>query len=200
MVSPLALVQIAGYIANSDVQMNSDNISDILEDNLIGTICNIDNVEEFIQTQNIYQNKENSILKSIKEAKVPSDEIFVSSAFSGYIMYLWAYLNQHSNNSIQNFENLVNMDKFDDKVFKSDGSFDEEKSNSIKDFNRRITEGNIYKLISQTTSSLKQISRLCDFALNHKDLYPDTKYWQNLKKTTQKALTLTKLPPLDEII
>jgi hypothetical protein len=53
-------------------------------------------------------------------------------------------------------------------------------------------------LIAQSISTLKQIDRICDFALLNKSKYPNSQYYENLKENAQVALELLNQPPFND--
>ena len=60
----------------------------------------------------------------------------------------------------------------------------------------KLTQGNIYRIISHSISALKQIQRICDFALSDSYNYPDSEYYKSLKSTAQKAMELINKEPI----
>ena len=116
----------------------------------------------------------------------------VSNSFSGFIAYLFASLNKNDEDSISNFEKIVHQPTM------SLGN-DKAQNEVAREFNRRLNEGHIYKSLAQSVSVLKQIDRICTFALNNPDDFYNVEYYKNLQDKTQQALYLMKMPPVNEV-
>ncbi len=127
--------------------------------------------------------KEAKITRGLFEARVNKSEISYSDSFCAMVLYLWADLNQKNDNSIENFENLIKI------INDSSLSKDEIK--------RKTTLGNIYKIIAQSISNLKQIIRICDYALANPDTFSNEKYWQDLELSALCAIELIQKEPIN---
>ena len=60
-----------------------------------------------------------------------------------------------------------------------------------------LVEGNVYKIITGSISTLKQIVRICDFAISCDDKYPNTSYWETVKENASEAITLLEKEPIN---
>lgn len=60
-------------------------------------------------------------------------------------------------------------------------------------------EGNLYRILSQSTDVLKQIISIADSAMNDYELKDDYKYYYGLKCKSQKALELISKSPVNDI-
>jgi hypothetical protein len=96
-------------------------------------------------------------------------------------------LNQIEPNSIANFEKIVASAS---EVASSD-------SEANKEYARKATEGNVYKIITGAISTLKQMIRICDFAIMCDDMYSNTSYWETVKENAQLALELLDKEPIN---
>jgi hypothetical protein len=111
-----------------------------------------------------------------------------SDTFAGMVTYLFACYNEKKpEDSIDNFEK-ISMDLDTDlSGFK----------NLNKEYERRSTEGNIYKIIAGSISTLKQIIEICEFALKNEEDFPNVFYWENLKETAHEAIKLLNKEPIN---
>ena len=186
------LCQFAGLISGSDAISEEDKLISPTNQRIKSITQNEVDLEKYIKTNETYKQKQSAILKSVKEAKVPPSDIMVSNSFSGFIAYLFAYLNKKDDDSISNFEKIVNQPTLplgNDKA----------QNEVAREFNRRLNEGHIYKSLAQSVSVLKQIDRICTFALNNPDDFYNVDYYKNLQDKTQQALYLMKMPPINEV-
>ena len=189
------LCQIASYIAGSSSQEESDEISALIDERFKTTIGDeLDfnsSKKDFDTTRKIYKETEDKILKSQLESRVPANFIMHSNSFWGYCGYLWAYLNNKDNNSISNFRKITGSG-FSPLTPAQQMNYRE----ATSEYTRLSSEGNVHNVISQTVSILKQISKICDFALEHADLYPNQDYYNELKENAELALIITKQNPI----
>ena len=95
----------------------------------------------------------------------------------------------------RNFETIT-QDKFD-LIENATTEEKIEKNNLIKNYNRKAQQGNVYRVFAHTISVLKQISRICNYALSDPDNYPEVEYYQRLLELSQKGIELMSLPPID---
>ena len=56
----------------------------------------------------------------------------------------------------------------------------------------------MYKLIAQTISTLKQIDKICDFALANQEMYPNQQYYKDLKENAIIAKELLEQKPFND--
>ena len=63
---------------------------------------------------------------------------------------------------------------------------------------RKSNEGNIYDIISQTVTILKQIDIICAYAIENPLDFPETKYWKELKEKAELALLATMQNPIGD--
>ena len=189
------LCQMIGYIAISITQKENENMPSLLNQRFYDILKYETDFENqktnFNNTRKIFQETEEKILKNLLGNKIPLDEIIYSDSFSGYCGYLWAHLNNKNNDSISNFRKLTNS---------GCNPLTHEQMTNTKDaaqeYLRKTQEGNVYSIISQMISILKQIDKICDFAIQNKELYPNQKYYLELKENAQLATILIKQNPI----
>ncbi len=189
-VTPAQLAQIAGHIQGTSEQREtagvellvSDKIkyAEVMSEQALSSI-------NFEVTKDIFRLSENKVLKALREGNVNRNDIKEANTFAGLVSYMFASLNQNSDNSIENFEKIV---KSTDTVISSDYE-------ANKEYKRNATEGNIYKIIAGSISTLKQIIRICDFAISCDDKYPNTSYWEQLREKAQEAIKLLDKEPIN---
>jgi len=186
--SPLALIETLGFIAGSDDEPDSDELANfVLEDfkNFIGQDkASSKTIKEFKDTKEAYRNYETKILKAQYESQ--TEFVLPANSFSGYISYLFAYLNSKNSDSISNFREITKKQPCLEKDY------------VIKEFNRCTQEGNVYRTLSRTVSLLKQLLRICEYTLSNPELYPNSTYYEKLKENAQLALFLIEAKPLNE--
>ncbi|MBQ8475426.1 hypothetical protein IJ531_00010 [bacterium] len=87
-------------------------------------------------------------------------------------------------NPIENFEKLSSREvETDNKDIK-------------RSLDAKLSQGNIYRVISHSVSVLKQIERICDAALADSENYPDIQYYEKLKAQAKEALELIYVEPI----
>ncbi len=184
-VTPVELSQIAGYIAGSDEVQEPVEIEAIVNELLNAQIGDDKKaVKNFQKLRNSYKQKEDKLLKALNESKTAPCDIISSDNISGYILYLWSYFNQTNPDTIENFEKITSLTyKTDKKEIKSMLS-------------AKLSEGNVYRVISHSVSVLKQIIRICDYALSDNDNYPNSDYYADLKEKAITALDLIERKPI----
>ena len=101
------------------------------------------------------------------------------------------YLNDKDNNSISNFRKITGSGY---SPLTPAQQMDYKEATS--EYTRLSSEGNVHNVISQTVSILKQICKICDFALGYPDLYPNRDYYNELKENAELALILVKQNPI----
>lgn len=143
--------------------------------------------QEFESTKTTFKKAEEKIQRALKEANVSHSDIKTTDSFSGLVGYLFASYNELNDNSIANFEKIV------DSVNTAQSS----DAQINKDYERKATEGNIYKIITGSISTLKQIINICNYAIDYQDKFPNAKYWENLKETAQEAIYLLDREPIN---
>ncbi len=189
------LCQIVSYIAGSSEQKEDENMPFIINQRLSGILKYEPNFEsrqaDFDETREIYEQTEDKILRSLAESKIPLEETVYSDSFSGYCGYLWAYLNDKNNDSISNFRKITNSGY---NPLTSKQMTDME--NASNEYLRKSLEGNVYGIISQMVSIMKQISKICDYAIQNKELYPNQNYYAELKEKAELAMILIKQSPI----
>ncbi len=189
--SPVDLCQIIGYIAGSDNEQQDNQANEYTSKILSQKFDDEDGrdeiVSKFLKNNRLVKRAEIPIKKAQLESRIPKEQILNSNTYSGYILYLWASLNSKNkqNDSYENFR-LISEDESKKTV----------SSELEKEFLRNTQEGIIYKTISQTISTLKQIASICDFALSNSELYPNETYWQDLKQKAIEAINLIQQPPI----
>ena len=195
------IVQMASYIANSDSSLGiskADTLG-IIKSKMGEISSSSEDFEilfsDFICANEIYSKKYDKYIKSLKEAKIPSSDIPSFDSVQGYIAYMWCYLNSINPNSIENFETISLLDE---KELENTGSEqDKMKNQAIKNYNRQISQGLCYKSLVHTISVLRQIERVCEFALKNPDNYPEVEYYSNLLNNAKYAINLMNVAPLN---
>ncbi len=188
--SPVQLAQTVGHIQGTSEQIESVGMQLLVVDKMKYTELKNEQAysfEEFIRTQDTFRFSEQKVLKALREGNVNHSEIKEASTFAGYVSYMFASLNQKFDNSISNFEKITRLTS---AQLSSDY-----KAN--KEYERNGTEGNIYKIITGSISTLKQIVRICDFAISCNDKYPNTSYWEQVRENALKAIELLDREPIN---
>ena len=186
-ITPLNLAQIAGYISASDDLKESEEMSSVVETMLSSSLDNnfSSDIKKFKKIRKVYSDREEKLLKAFKESKVDSRDILKSDNLSGYITYLWAEYNRENSNTIENFEKISKV------------SYQTQNPDIQRSLSAKLSQGNIYRTISHTISVLKQIERICDYALSDCENYPNSEYYYELKTTAQKAIELMDREPVN---
>jgi len=184
------LAQIAAHIQGSDEQVETEAFRALVSNKIKLSEFESDKQvvsNEFESAIATFRMTEDKVLKALKEGNVNHSKIKVTDSFSGLVGYMFACLNKENPNSIANFEKIVATEYLAD-------SSDEDAN---KEYKRKATQGNIYKTITGAIANLKQITRICDFAIAQEDKYPNTHYWINLKSTAQEAIELLDKEPIN---
>lgn len=188
--NPLQLAQIAGHIQGTTEQTETEAQRILVNDKVkfveIATAQAI-TLNSFERVKGIFKQSEDKVLKALNEGNVNHSEIKRADSFSGFVSYMFASLNLENENSIANFEKIIQTS---DIVASSD-------SEANQSYLRNSTEGNVYKIITGSISTLKQIVRICDFAISCDDMYPNTSYWEIVKENAQVALELLDKEPIN---
>jgi len=120
-----------------------------------------------------------------KEHKIKNYSDYKTGIFEAWLAYNWAYKNsENPEKSTNNFKMLGR--EFVGKKAKG-------KALSLSSA-RRFEDGNIYRILAQSTDVLKQIINISEFAIENE--YPNKKYYENLIQTATKAVELIKHPPM----
>ena len=179
------LCQMVGYIAGSSPQKEKEEMEEIISQKFASQLQDeasyFEQKFDFEKIREAYKKLESKVIKSFYESKLKPEDIVISDSFSGLVAYLWAHLNEISDNSTDNFRQLItNLQDTQNTDFKS------------KEYSRKSYEGNIYKILTNTITVLKQINNICDFALKHPEIYPNQNYYRKLKENVQDALLLSE--------
>lgn len=188
------LCQIVGYIASSDISEDDEGLDKVINDRFDLLAPSPSKKEKFDKYNKIKQKiekYEGTILRRENESRISKDKIVKSDSFGGFVACIWALLNDNDKDSIKNFRAITgSLDKaINEQEMKKLGEA------SIL-YNRKALEGNVHKILSQSVTILKQIDKICDFALSNSDIYPNRDYYSNLKETAQLALLLMKQNPI----
>ena len=196
------LCQIIAYIAGSDNQGESLGMDDLLEDQLMlqfgRDFWEEQLQEEYKKTQNIFLEAQTPVLRAQMEGRVSPANLTIADSISGYMGFLFGYLNAtNPNGSVENFRKITgstpSIDLHSENAFK-------DLSPSKKEFIRKTREGHVYNVLAKTISTMKQIQKICDFALSNSNLYPNQEYYSNLKENAIIATELLeKIPFNDEL-
>ena len=190
------LCQIISYIAGSSEQKETEEMPILIDQRLSGILKYEADFEsqktDFDEARKIYEETENKIIRSLMESKISPKEIVYSDSFSGYCGYLWAHLNDKNNDStISNFRKITGSG-YNPLTQKQIADM----KDSAYEYLRKSSEGTVYGIISQMISILKQIDKICDFAIQNKELYPNQEYYSELKENAQLAMILIKQNPI----
>ena len=202
------LCQMAAYIAGSSNQIEEEGMIEEIEKKLISIFgeeaWENDIKEEYRKTQSAFLEAQAPILRSQTEGRVSPDNIAIADSFSGFAAFLFSRLNISNKNpkdSIENFRKItgsIPSVAVKVKPKESEKGKIKEISPSQKELIRKSGEGNIYKIIAQTISTLKQIDKICDFALENKSLYPNQNYYEDLKENALISRELLEQIPFND--
>ena len=187
------LCQIAGYIAGSQTTIDkrqNEEFEKLLAKRIheIEDRYSTEETSPYSTAKTILDTKENSIYDGIENFNVDFEGKSYTDKLSGYTAYCWSLLNQHSQNSIKNFDEIMTFETENEK---------ESLKNTYKNLS---TAGDNYKLISQSISILKQMDYICDFAIANEDDFPNTQYWTNLKAKISNAIKSMNKPPITDFV
>jgi len=189
-ITPAQLCQLAAHIQGSEEQAENEAQENLINSKITQLALQGEadiSATEFETTKAKFKKHEEKIIKALKESNIHHTDIRVTDSFSGLVGYLFASYNELNDNSIANFEKII------DSANIAQSSDNE----ANKEYERKATEGNVYKIITGSISTLKQIIRICDFAIGSEDKYPNTNYWENLKETAQEAIKLLDKEPIN---
>ncbi|MBR5304493.1 MAG: DEAD/DEAH box helicase [Candidatus Gastranaerophilales bacterium] len=191
-ISALQLAQIAGHLQGASPKPDMSEFKELIAQKI--DIAKIDNakvdisIDDFVKARQIVQSVDNTIAERLLNKGVDSDDVVYSDTFAGMVTYLFACYNEAKpEDSIDNFEKISTDLDVDLSEFK----------NSNKEYVRRSTEGNIYKIIAGSISTLKQIIEICEFALKNEEDFSNVFYWENLKETAHEAIKLLNKEPIN---
>jgi len=189
--SPVQLAQIAAHIQGSSEQVESKELAELVASKLkhmeIGTQQAVSLVQ-FEQTKGMFEAIEQKVLKALNESRVNKLDIKHTNSTSGLVGYLFASFNSlYPNESINNFEQIVNSGLI------AAGS--DALTNSR--YENRMSEGNVYKIIAGSISTLKQIIRICDYALSNEESFPNSEYYKIVKENAKEAIKLLDKEPIN---
>lgn len=191
-ITPVQLAQFVGCIQGSSLRPEKFKFVQLIEEKLkiaqmSNSKANVD-VEDFSATSYKIRTLEDSIASRLENKGIDSKDIKYCDTFAGMVTYLFASFNSYNpDDSIANFEKISQDLNVDIPEFK--------KTN--REYYRRATEGNIYKIIAGSISTLKQIIKICDFALDNEEDFPNVFYWENLKETAHGAIKLLNKEPIN---
>lgn len=189
--NPVNLAQVVGYIQGTSKEKESDESSIFTDDvtkNMLNALDGEFSEIQFYSTKQTLVSTQDKILKALNEGRVNKEDIKTIDSFSGNAVGLFALLNeQNPDDSIGNFE----------KIVASGNCAYSQNAKELKEYQRKTREGNVYKLITGSISTLKQIIRICDYALYEPDKFPNTSYWQFVKENAQSAIELLDKEPIN---
>ena len=191
------LCQVAGYIGGSRraedtnidsefIEMLSKSAKNIQEK--LGCLpkdATPQSPTEYDRMKTFFQSKESRI-KS-KASHIDFEGKTYSNDVSGYYTYCWALLNQNRQSSIENFNTILTPY----------GECGSEKLKNI--YNDKAKEGDVYKIIAQSISVLKQMKYVCNCALENSADFPNSEYWYSLREKCDEAIWLMNRPPISGI-
>ncbi len=116
-----------------------------------------------------------------------------TNMLSGYLGYKWAMLNsQNKDDEKQSIENFKSLSATPANVEGKNMTG----KNVYADLGKRLEDGNIYRVLSQSVDVLKQIINISEFALESEEFKNQRSYYKDLIEKAQKALELVKKPPV----
>ena len=189
--NPVQLCELVACIQTSSDEPEGEDTKQMVSQ----IICNMGLTDDknidavaFESALAVLKNTENKVLKPLRESMIDTIDIKTCNSFGALVGYLFANLNESNpDDSINNYEKIL---------FASNLSCDV-KNQANAQISRMATEGNVYKIITGSISTLKQIVRICDSAISQKDKYPNTSYWLNLKEKAQDAIKLLDKDPIN---
>ncbi|MBQ4646968.1 MAG: DEAD/DEAH box helicase [Candidatus Gastranaerophilales bacterium] len=189
--SPIQLAQIAAHIQGSSEQSESKELAELVASKLkymeIGTQQAVSLIQ-FEQTKGTYDSIEQKVLKALNESRVNKLDIKQTDSTSGLIGYLFASFNSlYPDESINNFEQITNSGSI------AAGS--DSLTNSR--YENKMSEGNVYKIIAGSISTLKQMIRICDYALSNEESFPNAEYFKIVKENAKEAIKLLDKEPIN---
>lgn len=189
--SPVQLAQIAAHIQGSSEQTESIELRALVTNKLNYIQKETQqtvSMFEFEQTLGMYEALQAKILRTLSEQRVSHLDIKHTDSISGLIGYLFASFNSmYPDESINNFEQIVKTNRI---ASHNDAKIDNR-------YAAKTSEGNVYKIIAGTISTLKQMIRICDFALDREEYFPNVEYWEIVKENAQKAVELLDKEPIN---
>ena len=192
-ISTEQLCQVAGYIAGSqitkDIRQNEE-FAKLLSRRAheIENRFSLNDQSPYSTANTVTKTKENLILENAQNIDFDFEGKTYTDELSGYVTYCWSLLNQHNQNSIKNFNEIMTFDTI------------EEKDSTKNTFKNLSTAGDNYKLISQSISILKQMDSICDFAIENEYDFPNVEYWSDLKTKISKAIKTMNKPPMMDFV
>ncbi|MBR2068146.1 MAG: DEAD/DEAH box helicase [Candidatus Gastranaerophilales bacterium] len=186
-ITPETLAQIAGYIAGSNEVQEPKGFQEVIDNMLEIQLTDRNSkqqIKSFRKVRNSYQDREEKLLRTLKESKIAPNDIISSDNVSGYILYLWAHFNSSNPDTIENFEKISSV------------TSDTQDKDIKRALSAKLSQGNVYRSISHSVSVLKQIQRICDYALSDNFNYPNSDYYETLKNKASLALELINKEPV----
>lgn len=184
----IQLAQVAAHIQGSSEAIETPEFAKLVSNKIRFVSNSSESLAEFEQTRNIIKGTEQKTLKALKESRVNGLDIKYIDSFSGLVGYLFATMNEfRPEDSIANFEEIVN-------TLNITPAPDHE---SNREYKTKAKEGNIYKIITGSISTLKQLTRICDYAIERPDLYPNKSYWETIKENALVAQELLSKEPIN---
>ena len=193
--NPQALCAIAGLISAGDMQEDNPQVLDIIKQRINPDGKNNSLEKGFINARSAFDECEKSILKSSKEARVQPKDLTIADSFGGFVSYIWADYNSKNSDGINNFDNMMHSVLKQNVITKFNNQDPLLKAKN--DFNRKATEGNIYKILSQSITVLKQIRTIADYALENEEEFPNQMYYRKLRQRVLEAIELMSKEPLN---
>lgn len=189
--SPVQLAQIAAHIQGSSEQTESIELRALVTNKLNYIQKETQqtvSMFEFEQTLGMYEALQAKIIRTLSEQRVSHLDIKHTDSISGLIGYLFASFNSmYPDESINNFEQIVKTNRI---ASHNDAKIDNR-------YAAKTSEGNVYKIIAGTISTLKQMIRICDFALDREEYFPNVEYWEIVKENARKAVELLDKEPIN---
>ncbi|MBR6297807.1 MAG: hypothetical protein IKR34_01035, partial [Candidatus Gastranaerophilales bacterium] len=195
--SVVELCQVAGYIGGSrraeDTNIDSEFIGMLSKSakniqEKLGCLpkdATPQSSTEYDKMKTFFESKESRI-KS-KASHIDFAGKTYSNDVSGYYTYCWALLNQNRQSSIENFNTILTP-------------YGECGSEELKNiYNDKAKEGDVYKIIAQSISVLKQMKYVCNCALENSVDFPNSEYWYSLREKCDEAIWLMNRPPISGI-
>lgn len=180
------LAAFAAGLIDSGVKFENDETKKLVND-LFVYYCEEEGKYDILDTMCDAEDLCERLQRAEKENRI-ADETNDIDIFSSYIAYSWLNQSEYSDNSANNFKNILK----DPTVRKNEKEYLGFRYNPFK----HIFEGDVYSVLSQTVDVLKQIINISEYAIENSKNDDDKYYYEYLIGIAQEAVENLKKPPL----
>lgn len=180
------LAAFAAGLIDSGVKFENDETKKLVND-LFVYYCEEEGKYDILDTMCDAEDLCERLQRAEKENRI-ADETNDIDIFSSYIAYSWLNQSEYSDNSANNFKNILK----DPTVRKNEKEYLGFRYNPFK----HIFEGDVYSVLSQSVDVLKQIINISEYALENSTNDDDKYYYEYLIGIAQEAVENLKKPPL----